>query len=196
MHDLGQLHIRSCPILGLDRVNATLAGLGLTSTRLIGGCATLLGTVLTDLGVTSWEEVARAEPEALRVLSVLDPARTSASTPRETTTLPAGIWRDEAGPAQAREEVRQIMGRQVWPHRLASGFGDEVRVSGKTGTSSASATRRASWSTPTGNATPWRSISGRAPSATACPGRTPSSARRPARRSTSYAAEVGLRPLS
>jgi beta-lactamase class A len=30
--------------------------------------------------------------------------------------------------------VRKIMGEQIWPHRLASGFPSRVRVSGKTGT--------------------------------------------------------------
>ncbi|WP_431896970.1 serine hydrolase [Nonomuraea sp. bgisy101] len=120
--------------VGVDRVNATLAELGLTSTHLIGDCRVLLATVLTELGASSWEDLEGTAPERLRTLSVLDPARTSASTPRETTTLLAKIWRDEAGPAQACAEVREIMGRQVWPHRLSSGFGDDVRVSGKTGT--------------------------------------------------------------
>ncbi|MEV2269772.1 serine hydrolase [Nonomuraea africana] len=120
--------------VGVERVNATLAELGLTRTHLIGDCRVLLGTVLTELGAGSWEEAEQVDPERLRALSVLDPARTSASTPRETTTMLARIWRDEAGPAEACAEVRQIMGRQIWPHRLSSGFGDDVRVSGKTGT--------------------------------------------------------------
>ena len=48
--------------------------------------------------------------------------------------LLAAIWRDEAGPASACEEVRTIMSKQVWPHRLSSGFPDEVTVAAKTGT--------------------------------------------------------------
>ncbi|MET9341117.1 serine hydrolase [Nonomuraea sp. NPDC003804] len=120
--------------VGVERVNATLAELGLKATRLVGDCRVLLGSVLAELGAGSLEEAAAAPPEVLRTLSVLDPARTSSSTPRETTTLLAQIWRDEAGPPQACSEVRQIMGRQVWPHRLSSGFGDDVRISAKTGT--------------------------------------------------------------
>lgn len=46
------------------------------------------------------------------------------------------IWDDAAAPAEACAEARRVLGLQVWPHRLASGFADldEVRTSGKTGT--------------------------------------------------------------
>lgn len=40
-----------------------------------------------------------------------------------------------SNPADACAEARRILGLQVWPHRLASGFPeDEVKTSGKTGT--------------------------------------------------------------
>ncbi|GII90418.1 serine hydrolase [Sinosporangium siamense] len=120
--------------VGLENVRATLAELGLKQTRIIGDCRTLLATVLTDLGISSWEEMGDMGEERIRALSVLDPAKTTASTPREITTLLSAIWRDEAGPAGACAEVRRIMGNQVWPHRLSSGFGDEVRIGAKTGT--------------------------------------------------------------
>ncbi|WP_283134280.1 serine hydrolase [Rhizohabitans arisaemae] len=120
--------------VGLDNVHATLAQLGLTRTRLIGGCRELLDTVLTDLGVSSWEEMEGMGEERIRGLSVLDPEKTTSGTPRETTSLLAAIWRDEAGPAEACEEVRRIMGNQVWPHRLSSAFPDGIRISAKTGT--------------------------------------------------------------
>ncbi|MFI1913091.1 hypothetical protein [Nocardia sp. NPDC020380] len=42
---------------------------------------------------------AAAAPEQFRALTVCDPARTTASTPREITTLLAAIWQDTAGPA-------------------------------------------------------------------------------------------------
>ncbi|SDM26966.1 beta-lactamase class A [Nonomuraea maritima] len=115
--------------VGLDRVNGTLAALGLRRTRLIGGCAELFDQVRKDIG-DDWDA---ASQEQLRALAVRDPARTTAGTPREITTLLAGIWRDEAGPPEACAEVRRIMGEQIWPHRLSAGFPDEVRVSGKTG---------------------------------------------------------------
>ncbi|MEV0586995.1 serine hydrolase [Nonomuraea sp. NPDC050310] len=112
--------------VGCDNVNATLKELGLTRTHLIGGCAELFAQIEHPL-----EELT---DEIIRDLPVRDPLRTTASTPREITELLARIWRDEAGPPEACAEVRQIMGRQIWPHRLAAGFPDEVKVSGKTGT--------------------------------------------------------------
>ncbi|MFB4294490.1 serine hydrolase [Nonomuraea sp. ATR24] len=117
--------------VGLDRVHATLAGLGLRRTRLIGGCAELFAQVVAELGTIDTDGMPR---ERIEPLAVRDPERTTSSTPRETTALLAAIWRDEAGPPEACAEVRTIMGNQIWPHRLAAGFGDEVRVSGKTGT--------------------------------------------------------------
>ncbi|WP_433356162.1 serine hydrolase [Microtetraspora malaysiensis] len=124
--------------VGLDNLHATLRGLGLERTRLIGGCAELLGSMVIELGLSvenvSEEDLSGVSEERIRALSVLDPERTTSGTPRETTTLLSKIWRDEAGPAEACAEVRKIMGNQVWPHRLSSGFGDEVKVSGKTGT--------------------------------------------------------------
>ncbi|MFI7462206.1 serine hydrolase [Nonomuraea sp. NPDC049646] len=117
--------------VGLDRVNATLEDLGLRRTRLIGGCATLFESVVEELGTI---DVAGIPEERIRALAVRDPERTTAGTPREITTLLGLVWRDEAGPAEACAEVRDIMGRQIWPHRLSSGFPDEVRVSAKTGT--------------------------------------------------------------
>ena len=117
--------------VGLDRVRATLARLGLRRTRLIGGCAELFAQVKAELGTV---DIDGMPAEVIEPLAVRDPERTTSSTPREITTLLTAIWRDEAGPPEACAEVRAVMGRQIWPHRLASGFGDEVRVSGKTGT--------------------------------------------------------------
>ncbi|MGP3959678.1 serine hydrolase [Nonomuraea sp. 3N208] len=115
--------------VGLDRVNGTLAALGLRRTRLIGGCAELFQQVTKDIG-EDWDAATQDE---LRAMAVRDPARTTAGTPREITTLLSLIWRDEAGPPDACAEVRKVMGEQIWPHRLAAGFPDEVKVSGKTG---------------------------------------------------------------
>ncbi|MDP9867680.1 beta-lactamase class A [Streptosporangium brasiliense] len=123
--------------VGLDNLHATLRELGLKRTHLIGGCAELLGSVVVELGLSGLsdeEELAGVSEERIRALAVRDPERTTSSTPRETTTLLSLIWRDEAGPAEACAEVRRIMGNQIWPHRLSSAFGDEVKVSGKTGT--------------------------------------------------------------
>jgi beta-lactamase class A len=120
--------------VGLDNVHTLLDSLGLHRTRLIGGCADLLGTIRTELGITGWEELAGIPEERIRAVAALDPARTTAGTPREITTLLALIWRDEAAPPAACKQVREMMYEQLWPHRLSSGFPDEVRVGGKTGT--------------------------------------------------------------
>ncbi|MET9251332.1 serine hydrolase [Nonomuraea sp. NPDC003709] len=116
--------------VGLDRVNGTLATLGLSRTRLIGGCAELFRQVTEDIGA-DWDA---ATEDELRAMAVRDPARTTAGTPREISMLLGLIWRDQAGPPEACAEVRKVMGEQIWPHRLAAGFPDEVKVSGKTGT--------------------------------------------------------------
>ncbi|MFC7510391.1 serine hydrolase [Streptomyces thermocarboxydus] len=50
------------------------------------------------------------------------------------TRLLGAVWRDEACTPEHGAAIRRIMGLQVWPHRLASGFPfDDVHVAGKTG---------------------------------------------------------------
>ncbi|MGW6460767.1 serine hydrolase [Streptomyces sp. NPDC055078] len=124
--------------VGLDHVHATLASLGLKRTRIIGDCRTLLNSVVPELGLDldgDVEEQLKAVPdERIRNLAVRDPERTTSGTPREMTALLSAVWRDEAGPPAACAEVRRIMGRQIWPHRLSAGFEDGIKVSAKTGT--------------------------------------------------------------
>lgn len=122
-----------CAIVGLDRVQARLDGLGLTRTRIPYDCRGLFATATEDLGAP-FEAGAMPSDEQLAGLRLLDPARTDATTPREMTDLLGRIWRDEAGPAQACAEVRRIMALQVWPHRLTAGFPADVTLAGKTGT--------------------------------------------------------------
>lgn len=127
--------------VGLDTVNGLLAELGRNRTHLVGGCRELMGSMLTDLGAATEAEadarlaelLARG-PSALTELSVCVPERTTRSTARDFAELLAMIWRDEAGPAEACAEVRSVMSRQIWPHRLSSGFDDSYRVAAKTGT--------------------------------------------------------------
>lgn len=123
-------------LVGLDAVNATMVELGLTSTVLVEDCRGLIDGLLADLGGHGPEALARGAvpPAVLAGLRALVPALTNRTTARETTTLLAAIWRDDAGPPDACAEARRILGLQVWPHRLRSGFPGEVRTSGKTGT--------------------------------------------------------------
>ncbi|MGC0362324.1 beta-lactamase class A [Rhodococcus sp. 27YEA15] len=120
--------------LGLENIVSNLTALGLENTNLVRDCRGLFASVYADLG-TEVGTLREFPPlDVLKTMAILDPARTNSSTPREITKLLAAIWRDEAAPASACDEVRTIMAKQVWPHRLSSGFPDEVTVAAKTGT--------------------------------------------------------------
>ena len=123
--------------VGRDAVNATAAALGLRDTIVEVSGRELHETLLADAGVPSFADVwARLdEPGMPSRLRALDPMRTSRSTPRDMTRLLSMIWRDEAAPPDGCAAMRRLLGLQVWPHRLSSGFPfDDVVVSGKTGT--------------------------------------------------------------
>lgn len=124
--------------VGQDAVDRVLADLDLRGTRLIGCCEDLFASVLADLGAEEDADLdavfAGATPEQIRKLAALDPERTSASTPREITTLLDAIWTDRAADPAACERVRSMMARQIWPHRISAGFPSDVAVAAKTGT--------------------------------------------------------------
>ncbi|WP_433223140.1 serine hydrolase [Microtetraspora malaysiensis] len=123
--------------VGLGEVNATLADLGLPRTWVEHSCADLFTAMREDAGAADMAELSQmtTDPAVLSRLRVLDPARASRSTCRDMTRLLGMIWRDEAAGPASCAAVRRLMGLQVWPHRLASGFPyDDVAVSGKTGT--------------------------------------------------------------
>ena len=124
-----------CELVGLDNVNATLDRLGLKGTRVGGDCRDIFRTLDDEIGLDAFE--AGLTEELLGKLSALDPARSlQVTTPRETTRLLQLVWDDQAASPAACAEIRRVLGLQVWPHRLASGFSDDdtVRTSGKTGT--------------------------------------------------------------
>ncbi|GEB62207.1 serine hydrolase [Streptomyces gardneri] len=117
--------------LGLDTVNATMTGLGLTRTHAVQTMRELFATVRED---AAGEPAALTDPAVVARLRALDPTRTNRSTPREITALLAAVWRDEVCAGEYGEELRALLGLQAWSHRLAAGFPfDDVRVSGKTG---------------------------------------------------------------
>lgn len=119
--------------VGLDAVNRTTARLGLTRTHAVHSFGELFATVREDAGPRGAD--ALADPGVVSRLRALDPARTNHSTPRDMTRLLGAVWRDEACPPEYGSAVRRLLGLQVWPHRLASGFPfDDVHVAGKTGT--------------------------------------------------------------
>ncbi|CAL9506782.1 serine hydrolase [Streptomyces sp. enrichment culture] len=124
--------------VGLDTVRLLAKELGLERTRIVGGPRDLLEALLGEVGARDEREFAERWPrlpdERKRRLAVLDPRHTTASTPREITRLLRLIWSDTAGAPEACAFVRDLMGRQVFRHRLASGFPAGVTVAAKTGT--------------------------------------------------------------
>lgn len=118
--------------IGLDAVNATTARLGLAHTHAVHTFRELLATIKEDAGPGGAR--ALADPYVIARLRALDPARTNRSTPRDMTRLLGAVWRDEACTPEHGAAIRRLLGLQVWPHRMASGFPfDDVHVAGKTG---------------------------------------------------------------
>lgn len=124
--------------VGKDRVAALLGRLGFTTTAVPQNCREILDSVSEDLGFAYGDDesaLAELSSERLGMLRALSPGETCRTTAAEITQLLALVWRDEAAPPAACELVRGWMAKQIWPHRLTSGFpGDQVTVSGKTGT--------------------------------------------------------------
>lgn len=124
--------------LGLEKINKTLAGLGLTNTVLVGDCNLLLSSLIEDLGLTEAEggtvDWSKIDPDAFAQCRSLKAEETTRTTPREMASLLKMIWRDEAAHPEACAEARRILALQAWRDRLTSGFPDEVAVAGKTGT--------------------------------------------------------------
>jgi beta-lactamase class A len=117
--------------VGLDAVNAMLAELGFVHTRVWQDCRGILTSMREDVG-DQWPVT---DPDVIAGLRVLDPAVGNRSTPAESARLLGMIWRDEVAAKEVCAWMRGLLGLQVWPHRLASGFPyDDVSVSGKTGT--------------------------------------------------------------
>lgn len=123
-------------ILGTDQVRAVAAELGCPRIP-VGRYRDLWDPVWEELGIDADGDIdaqlAAVGEERIRGLAMLDPTRSASSTPRETTSLLTAIWRDEAGPAEACAEVRDLMGRQLSTHRLVAGFDDDVEVAAKNG---------------------------------------------------------------
>ncbi|AIA01796.1 serine hydrolase [Streptomyces noursei] len=68
-------------------------------------------------------------------IETLDPAHANAGTATGLVDLLQRVWRDDVGRPDACAELRRMMGRQLFRHRLASELqADTLRVSGKTGT--------------------------------------------------------------
>ncbi|TDC43074.1 serine hydrolase [Micromonospora sp. KC213] len=124
--------------VGADVLPMLAAELELPRTRILGSPRQLVELMLADVGARTEADFARIFPtltaDRIRAMRVFDPEQTTSSTARELTRLLSLIWRDQAGPAAACATVRELMSRQLFWTRLASGFPPGVRVASKTGT--------------------------------------------------------------
>jgi beta-lactamase class A len=131
--------------LGIDVVNASCDRLGLISTVIVADLRTAIDSIGVAAGFSGWDAMSAwaSEPhpvaEERRIdqlimrADALIPERATRTTARDMVTLLRLIWTDQAGPAQACRQVRQLMSRQLTRHRLAAAFAPPVRVSAKSG---------------------------------------------------------------
>jgi beta-lactamase class A len=124
--------------VGTAAIAEVLTDLDLNGTQVRSDMTTAHRRVAAELGFPDTSDfdarLAAADPEAVRALAWVDPARANATTPRDMTSLLAAVWTDRAGPPEACAFVRDAMARQENTQRIASGFGDGVTTAGKTGT--------------------------------------------------------------
>lgn len=131
--------------VSVPRIHARLAELGLDRIRLAGTIRQEFDAIGLDAGFAGWAEMERAmrgagsprDAELIweRALSApsLRPGRITSATTGQMARLLRMIWRDEAGPGEACAAVRSLLGQQRLTRKIAAGFGDEVRVSAKSG---------------------------------------------------------------
>lgn len=123
--------------IGLAHVETALHDLGMQRTRVRGGTADVHRSLIADTAAADTAAAFRVltSNDATPEVRAYDPAYGSATTPRDMTRLLAAIWSDRAASPQQCRFARDLLGAQVWPHRLRSGFPPVgVRVAGKTGT--------------------------------------------------------------
>jgi beta-lactamase class A len=132
-------------LVGLDPVNSMSRRLGLADTHIVSDLHTMLDEMAADAGFPDYATLAQHDPardgppsdDEVRVRlgssRALDPARGSRTTAADTVLLLQNIWADTAAPAIACSSVRRSMHQQLTRHRIASGFGPDVRVAAKSG---------------------------------------------------------------
>jgi beta-lactamase class A len=122
--------------VGLDRINTMLDGFGLHATRVLGGTDDVQHVLRAQTGARDVADafVALARDDGIGDVAAYDPALTSATTARDMTRLLALIWDDTAATPDGCRFARDLLGAQIWTHRLRSGFPRGARVAGKTGT--------------------------------------------------------------
>lgn len=123
--------------VGLTYLRETLHELGIHHTTVQGGTADAHRTLVADTASADTAAAFRAlaSNDAAPHVRAYDAAYGSATTPRDMTLLLDAVWSDRAASPAQCAFARELLGAQVWPHRLRSGFPYAgVRVAGKTGT--------------------------------------------------------------
>jgi beta-lactamase class A len=113
-------------LLGVDAINR--AG----RTRITGDLRTLLDQMAQEAGFADYPALTAADAPDLRErlagTAAFDPGRGWSTTAADTVDLLREVWADPAA-----EAVRRAMANQLTRHRIAAGFGPEVRVAAKSG---------------------------------------------------------------
>lgn len=127
-----------------QRIDARLAHLGLSRTRVAGTIREHFDAIGRDLGFAGLAQHNQAMAAASGAQAVAMRSRfrqaftrpglapcTSAS---DMARLIRMIWRDQAGPADACARVRAMLGQQRLTRKIATGFSADVAVATKSGT--------------------------------------------------------------
>ena len=124
-------------LVGLRRLAEMLESFGLQRTTVRRGTAAHLRDLQLRTGLDDPNAALAvlADNDRTDPVGVYEAANASASSPRDMTLLLRRLWAGELLSAEQTAFVQATMHRQVFQHRMASGFPhDGVRVAGKTGT--------------------------------------------------------------
>jgi beta-lactamase class A len=124
-------------IVGLRRLAEILESFGLRRTWVRRGTAANLRDLQRRTGADDADAALAvlADNDRTDPVGVYEAANGSAASARDLTLLLRRLWAGELLSASQTEFVKTTMHRQIFLHRLASGFPhDGVRVAGKTGT--------------------------------------------------------------
>ncbi|MFF1817203.1 serine hydrolase [Kribbella sp. NPDC058245] len=123
-------------VIGLERLAELLESFGLQRTSVRRGTADNLRDLQRRTGLDDPDAALAVLADNNRTTpdGVYEAANASASTPRDMTLLLSRLWAGELLSAAQTDFVKATMHRQIFQHRLASGFPhDGIRVAGKTG---------------------------------------------------------------
>ncbi|WP_433165326.1 serine hydrolase [Kribbella sp. CA-247076] len=124
-------------LVGLRRLAELLESFGLRRTWVRRGTAANLRDLQRRTGLDDPNAALAvlADNDRTDPAGVYEAANGSASSPRDMTFLLRRLWAGELLSAEQTDFVKTTMHRQIFQHRMASGFPhDGVRVAGKTGT--------------------------------------------------------------